>query len=665
MTVYLATVGTILLRISLVVALYGIFASLWGGRRGDRRWVESGRTAAYVLFALLTAAVALLISFLVRSEFQVEYVGLYTERALPLFYKITAIWGGNAGSLLFWVWLLSLYIVASVFWARGRYDDLLPYAQAVMLFVAAFFVSVNVLMADPFKLLAFTPADGQGLNPLLQNYWMAFHPPNLYLGYVGFAIPFSFAMAALWTRKLDDRWLRATRRWTLISWMFLSIGIVVGGRWAYEELGWGGYWAWDPVENASFMPWLVGTAFLHSAMIQERRGMMKVWNMVLIILTFVLSLFGTFLTRSGIIQSVHAFANSKQSPYFLSFITLVLLGSLALMFSRMEDLKAERGLQSLVSRESSFLFNNVFFIALTFATFWGTTFPILSELFTGEKILVGPPFFNRINGPIFLAMLLLIGVCPVLGWGMTSASTLKRVLAVPLVGSGMIALALFLLGVHNPWALIGFTIAAFTGLNTLMEYVRGVQARRKATGEGWSTALWRMASKNRRRYGGYLVHIGVVLIAIGIVGSNFFQLEAQEVLRPGETMQIGEYTLLFEGLHTVRRSNHESVYAQVRVFRDGEEIDVLHPERAFFFKSQQPMTEVAVRSTPKEDLYIILAGWEQGGELTTLKVYVNPLTFWVWVGTAVLVLGTLFALWPAPEPAWVRRAVPVPVTAEG
>ncbi|MFQ5614528.1 MAG: heme lyase CcmF/NrfE family subunit, partial [Anaerolineae bacterium] len=542
------------------------------------------------------------------------------------------------------------------------------------------FQGVSLFIANPFERLWFLgeevvqsvwqpagavpaiPYDGQGLNPLLRHPGMIGHPPTLYLGFVGFVIPYAFAIAALVTgRGGEDTWIRTTRRWTLVAWLFLSIGLILGGRWAYDVLGWGGYWGWDPVENASFMPWLTGTAFLHSVMIQERRGMLKVWNMILIILTYSLVLFGTFITRSGVISSVHSFARSAIGPAFFAFISLTFLASLFLLFDRLKTLKSDNELDSLLSREAVFLLQNLLFLGITFATFWGTIFPMVSELVTGEKITVGPPFYNKVNGPLFAALVLTMGVAPLLAWRRQSATRLGRALWLPFVLAAAITSGLFLTGVRPVGALLGYWLVAFVGLTTLGEFGKGIKARMRH-GENPAVALVYLLLRNRRRYGGYGVHLGVVMIALGVVGTNFFQQETQGLLRPGESLHLGGYTLTYETLrqYALEGGDRQVTEAQVSLYRDGKLLRHLRPHKDFFLSSGQPLSIPAVFSRPGEDVYVLLVAWEEvGPEGATFKVYLNPLVNWIWGGGLALIAGTLFAAWPGREaaPSWaaVRR----------
>ncbi len=497
-----------------------------------------------------------------------------------------------------------------------------------------------------------------GLNPLLENPGMIIHPPTLLIGYVGFTIPFAFAMAALLTGKLGDDWLIAIRRWTLLAWLLLGIGNIIGAWWAYVELGWGGYWSWDPVENAGLMPWLVATAFLHSIMMQRRRGMLKVWNMVvLIILTFSLAIFGTFLTRSGILSSVHTFAESALGPFFLVFIGITLFGSLGLLYYRSKELKSEAEMDSFVSRESTFLLNNLLLVSAAFAIFLGTVFPVISQVVRGVKISVGPPFFNQVNGPIFLAIILLTGVCALIGWRRASIKNLLRNFLWPLVAVIILGIALFIWGVREWYALVAFLVCGFVISTILYEWFRGTRARHQVRAENYLKAFLGLIGANRPRYGGYIVHIAIILIAIGVVGSSIYEMEREVTLRPGESIAIKNYTLTYENIDLYETQSKLVVTATLAVYNHGNLKGRLTPEKYFHRTYEQPVTEVAIRTTLLEDLYVILVGWNEDGT-TAFKVLVNPLVNWIWIGGAVFLLGGLVAFWPE------RKKLPVPAQAK-
>lgn len=640
--------GALALYLAFALSLYAITASLWGAFRRREVWIASGTHAAYAVFGCVVVAVIALLHALVTRDFNVEYVAGYSSSTLPLQYTIAALWGGQAGSLLFWTFILTFFSTIVQVQNRAKNRALMPYVTATLMVITLFFLGLLCFITPPFERLAFTPQEGSDLNPLLQNYWMTIHPPSLYLGYVSAAVPFAFAMAALATGKLGDVWIRTTRRWALTSWFFLSVGNLLGGRWAYEVLGWGGYWAWDPVENAAIMPWFTATAYLHSVMIQEKKNMLKVWNMALVILTFALTIFGTFLTRSGVISSVHSFTQSGLGPYFMSFLILVLIISVGLLVYRLPELRSENELDSLLSREAAFLLNNWVLVGLAFATFWGTVFPVLSEWVRGVKITVGPPFFNKVNGPLGVLLLFLTGVGPIIAWRRASAKSLRRNFTVPLL-SGLLAGILFVvLGYRNYYAVVVLSLAGFVLGTIVTEFARGTRARQAMLHESAPQALGRLVSKNPRRYGGYVVHIGVMLMFIGVAGSSFFKIEKQISLKPGESVEVGRYTLQYTGITNSEDAHISAQAAVVEVFVGAQHIDTMHPEKRLYKRQNQPTTEVAIRPTLRDDLYIVLGGYDAPSELATLQVFVNPLLSWLWIGGLTLVLGTCVTMMPSP-----------------
>lgn len=648
MTIILADVGTAALLLALLLSIYAAGASFIGARRARANWIASSKNTTFVVFGLVSLAVAIMEYFLLTGQFQVEYVAHYTALKQPFIYNLSALWGGQEGSLLFWGWVLAMFAAIVLVQNRRKHQALIPYVITGLMVTEAFFLVLMTFVTSPFKLLDFVPADGQGLNPLLQNIGMFFHPVTQYLGYVGFTVPFAFAMAALLTGRLNDVWIRTTRRWTLFAWLMLSLGVLFGGQWAYVELSWGGYWGWDPVENASLMPWLTATAYLHSVMIQEKRGMLKVWNLVLVMLTYVLSLLGTFITRSGIIQSVHAFGVSSMGPYFLAFMGATMLVFLWLLFNRMDDLKEDNELDSLISRESSFLLNNLILVGAAFATLWGTIFPMISEAVTGKKITVGPPFFEHVNGPIFLALVILVGICPLIGWRRATKENLIRNLMKPLAFGIATDIVLFIIGIRDAGGLISFGVSAFVLATIALEFYRGARTRIKQYCENPLLALFNLVERNRRRYGGYIVHIGVMLMVIGIAGSTFYKTDTQVNLKKGESVTLRQYNVRFDGLKEIKRENHDAVIANLTITENGQPAGMLFPEKDFYPQQEQPTSEMAVRSTLAEDLYIILAGWEKDGS-ASLKVMINPLIIWLWLGWIVLVGGSVIALLPDPR----------------
>ncbi|MCH7824475.1 MAG: heme lyase CcmF/NrfE family subunit [Acidobacteria bacterium] len=639
--------GQICLVLSLATAGYAVAASLLGARRLSAGLIQSGRNAVYATTALVLTAGASLIYLLVTDRFDALYVVQNSRAAMPVQYKVSALWGGMEGSLLLWAMILGIYSGVVAYQNRRRHPALMPYVHAVCMVTTGFFVSLMLFSANPFLPLGFTAADGQGMNPLLQNPAMAIHPPNLYLGFVGFTIPFAFAVAALVTGRLDTTWLHSTRRWTIIAWLFLSIGIILGAQWAYVELGWGGFWGWDPVENASLMPWLLATAYLHSVMIEEKKQMLRVWNVLLIIATFAMCIFGTFLTRSGIVSSVHAFANSNLGPMFAIFLALVLAGSLGLVAYRLPELKSEGKLDAVLSRESSFLFNNLVLVVACFAVLWGTMFPVITEAITGTQMTVGPPFFNRVNVPIMLLLLLLTGVGPLIAWRKASLPSLKRAFATP-TATGVVTLGtMFYLGVRDFATVMAFALAAFVTATILQEFWRGARARGSATGEAFHRALVSLTWRNKRRYGGYIIHIGIVCMAIGITGSSSFQRETQATLLPGQTVDFAGYRLQMGDLELYDSSGVQVVSAELLVFQDGEPKFRMWPQRHFHPGPEvQPTTEVAIWSNMRHDLYVVLAAWDLDRGSATFKAYLNPLVKWIWIGGLVLVFGTVICMLP-------------------
>lgn len=672
--------GYIALLLASVLSMYGIVVSIVGARRSMPELVASGRNAIYVVGGLVLIAAVLMWRALLTNEFQLEFVASHSERNLPTLFKISALWGGQAGSLLFWTLLACGMAVSATWFFRRQNPSQKPYINAVLLTYIGFFLSLLLFAENPFNRLwqtpagdlvtsvfrpdgatAFIPMDGQGLNPQLQNYWMVIHPVALYLGFVGMTVPFAFAVAALVTGQLGNTWIKMIRKWTLAPWLFLSIGILLGSQWAYIELGWGGYWAWDPVENASLLPWLTATAFVHSIMIQERRGMLKVWNMVLIWLTWELTLIGTFLTRSGVVQSVHSFALSAVGPMFAVFIVLTMLAFLALLVWRLPLLKSDNELDAVLSRETSFLTQNVIFVVIMAATFLGTIFPSISELVMGDKISLNAPYFNRVNGPIMLALLVLMGAAPLLAWRRSAPETLRRNFTIPLAAALLSVPLIFALGNRNVAGFIGFAALAFVFSGIVQEYVRGVRARMQATGEPLPVALVNLVRRNGRRYGGYVVHIGVLLIALGIIGNEFYQSEGQANLKRGESITVAGYTLTYQDLAAEQGPNYVKYTAQLDLARNGRGIGQILPTKNLYNKNQeQPMTEVGLRPGLLEDVYVVLAGFEGMGETASFKVYVNPLMSWMWIGGAVIILGVLLSAWPRRSPVAVEVAQRLP-----
>ncbi|PYT15143.1 MAG: cytochrome C biogenesis protein [Acidobacteria bacterium] len=619
----MAEFGTLCLFLALAASAWAVIASYNGWRAGLGELVLTAERAVYATWGLVVLAVLSLEYCIFTDRFDLEYVASYSNRALPKIYKITALWGGQAGSLLFWEFILITYASLIVLTNRRRNRSLMPLVVTTLLGVSTFFLGLVNFLARPFVGLAFAPQDGNGLNPQLQNPFMAIHPPCLYLGYVGLTLPFAFAIAALATGRLDDTWFRTTRRWTILSWFFLGTGILLGGWWAYVELGWGGYCAWDPVENAYLIPWLTCTA-----------------------LSFLLAILGTFITRSGVISSVHSFTKSNVGPVFAGFLGFSLLVSVGLLLHRLPDLKSEHRLDSFVSRESTFLFNNLLLVGAAFAVLWGTLFPILSEAVRGVKITVGSPFFNEVMIPIAFALVTLAGICPVIAWRRASPRKLLEKIQIPfwaLLGG---AAALLLFGVRDVYAIVSFSLATFVIATTAMEFYWGARARQRVTGQGFGASLLGLVDRNKRRYGGFVVHLGFILILIGVTGSSAFKQEATASLKRGDSFAVGRYRMVFQDMVSDDNPNREFMGARLAIFDGDRPAGTLVPGQNFYKAGQNPSTEVDIRYTLRDDLYLILTGFDPQEGRATLKAYLNPLVNWIWIGGGVLILGAWFAMLP-------------------
>jgi cytochrome c-type biogenesis protein CcmF len=651
--------GQFSLWVALLVGLWCL-AIAFAGRWRDRPELAATVTrAVYVVFGALVVASISLWKGLVSHDFNIEYVAAYTSRNLPPYYIFSAFWAGQKGSLLFWAVVLSLFASLAQLLTPRRYAHLMPYVAGVTSTVVVFFVSVMLFGSNPFERLPYTPADGRGLNPQLQNVGMVIHPPMLYLGYISITIPFAFAIAALLSRRLDTGWIQAIRKWTLVSWLFLSIGITLGMWWAYVELGWGGYWAWDPVENASFLPWLTMTAFLHSVMIQEKRGMLKRWNLGLIVGTFLLSIFGTFITRSGVIASVHSFTQSNVGYFFLAFLTLAAVLSFTLLYTRWPELEAEVQLESMVSREAAFLFNNLLLVGIAFSVLWGTLFPILSEAVRGTKITVGPPFFNRVNVPLGLLLLALTGIGPLIAWRKASTANLRRQFVAPLTAGGLALVGMLAGGVRDFYVTMAITLAAFVAGTVTQEFYRGVRARRRMHHESVPVAFFRLIGRNRRRYGGYIVHVGVLIYFVAFAGMAF-KVQREATLKPGESIELTSpfghtYRFTHVGISQYEALNRVVSAATVQVAIDGRPAGLLTSEKrqhvdSFKRPTFEPSTEVGIRSGLREDLYLVFAGAVNGTEEAVYRFNINPLVWWVWFGGFVLAFGGLVTMWPGGGP---------------
>ncbi len=653
--------GSVSISLAAGFCTLSIFLLLLYINNADYRFFLSGRRMAIVVSFLVIISTLILINELITSNFDIDYVAHHTSLETPGIYKFSALWAGQSGSLLFWLFILSIFSLIAIYQNRKRYHKMMPWILVVILFVQLFFLILLNFIANPFEATDadFEVINGLGLNPLLQNLTMAIHPPILYLGFVGFTIPFAFAFAALITNDTGSLWIRSIRRWSLVTWLALSSGIILGGWWAYQELGWGGYWAWDPVENASFMPWLTGTAFLHSIIIQEKKNMLRLWNMILIMLTFILTIFGTFLTRSGVMSSVHSFTQSPLGPFFLSFVFFLLFICTYLIIKNFSNLKSEKRIESLTSRESGFLFNNVIFVTLCFAVFWGTIFPVITEAVQGTKITVGAPFFNQVTIPIGLFLLFLTGVGPLLAWRKTSKQNLKNNFTVPILLSLFCSILFFIIGLRG-YVVISLTLSVFVTISILMEFKRGISSRVSQFQETILLAFLTMIKKSRSRYGGYFVHLGIVVMFIGFTGQAF-NLKKEFGLSVGEQNHIGDVKLELVKLWSEERANHFSWVAELLVSSDdGKIITSLLPEKRIYFHldpnpdRRQPHSELDIYSTFKRDIYSVFSSLDTENGVAFFQIMINPLVRLVWYGAYILVFGTIIALWPSNRKKLIR-----------
>ena len=663
----MASLGTFFLLATFVVCSYAAGASVVGARRRSRRLIESGTGAFYLAAALMTAGTVVMLNAFLTNDYSIKYVAHYSDSIQPIFYKITSYWGGLDGSIMFWVFLLSLFGSAAVYINRERHRELIPYVVAIIATVEMFFLYLMIVHKNPFTtFLANAPADGEGLNPILQNFYMAIHPPSLYTGFVGMTIPYAFGMAALITGHLDDSWLRAVRRWTMFAWIVLSIGLMLGMIWAYEELGWGGYWAWDPVENAALLPWFTATAFLHSVMVQERRSMLRVWNVSLVIVTFFLTIYGTFLTRSGVVQSVHAFGQDTVLAWlFTGFMAAILIFSFGWVIYRLPLLRARNELDSWTSREAAFLVNNWILLFSALFIGFGTIFPTLSEVVTGNRLTVGEQFYNKWMLPIGIALLLLTGVGPLLAWRKSTLRNLRDSFIWPVASGVVTAAALAALGMRQWNSLICFALCAFVTGTIVQEFWRGTAVRQRASGTDFLTALIGLVARNKRRYGGYIVHLGIMLIILGFAGRGF-QIDKLVVLKPGEQTTIGDFTVRNDGIKVTDDGMKQAITGYMAIFRDGKQIDTMYPARWFYRKHEDnPTTEVAIRRAFAGDLYLTLAVNKSdiGTQNASLEMFVNPLVDWIWMGFGLMALGTGIALLPEATYSFALAKMPGDVAA--
>jgi len=656
--------GDAALLVAFFVSLYGTVASLLaalsmrgekkeGASAGGDNLFKSSRLAVYLTFGLLTVSSAALLKAFLARDFSLLYVFEYSNRSLSDAYAVTAFWAGQEGSLLLWAWLLSLCAALALYRNRNRLRDLMPWATFVLLFNTSFFLLLLNFVSHPFALFpGQVPADGYGLNPLLQNPGMVIHPPTLFIGYVGLTIPYAFALAALLAGRSDSQWIKHTRIWTVVSWFFLGVGILLGAEWAYVELGWGGYWAWDPVENASLMPWLTATAFMHSIMIQQRRGMFKIWNMSLIIVTYFLIIFGTFITRSGLISSVHAFGKSSLGTFFMVFMIVTLALGVMGVWWRRKLLVTESSLESLMSRESAFLLTNLLFSAMAFSVFWGTIFPVLSEIAKGVKVTVGPGFYNRVNVPIALVLMVLMGVGPLLAWRRPTGARIARDFSLPMVFGVIGAVAAYSFGIRNVSTILVMTFSALILGSVLVELYRGACAFAGANGDSLPIAAIKVVLGSRRRYGGYIVHLGMALIFMGLAGAPLTR-EVTGTIVPQESLSVGDYTLKYMNMRWVPTKERLAVTTRLKAFHKGQALGYLVPERRFYEnREDQPTSEVSIFSSWKEDLYVALTGYNRDGR-ASFRILINPFVPWLWLGGYVMGFGVLLAVWPRR-----RRALP-------
>jgi len=647
----MSELGLYAIRLGLLAASAGIAAGIYAGVSQRSDWGRVAERAVYLVFFFLAVGMFALFWALAQNDFSLAYVAQHSARSMELHYRLGALWGGQAGSLMLWAFLLMAFGSAGVYANRRLHPQLIPWVAVMLLLNAAFFLALLEFLTNPFERLPHGQvlSDGQGLNPLLQHPVMMIHPIMLYLGFTGFATPFAFAFAALVTGELGTSWFRTTRRWSLIAWLALGCGIVLGGRWAYEVLGWGGYWAWDPVENASLMPWLAATAYLHSVMIQEKRNMLKTWNVVLIGLTYSMCLFGTFLTRSGIVQSVHAFTDAGwYKPIFLSYVVAAVTIFYGAVIFRRKELASPKRLESVVSRESSFILNNWVFMVLLAVVFGFTMLPVFSESIGGERLTLGPHFFNVVTGPLALILLFLTGVGPLVAWRKASAASLKRQFKVPTLAgvATVMVLAVIFGGAVGYWALTCWGLCAFVTATIGQEYSQAIRARIRAHGESAAAAFMTLLRKNQRRYGGYIIHLGVVIILLGISGS-VFNFEILENMEPGDSVEVQDYRLEYLTADPITQQHYGGATARIALYKHEEPLAVMEPEKRMYWLEQQPSTIPSIYSTWSEDVYVILNAIEIDGS-ATVKIYRNPLVNWIWAGSILFAMGGISILWPHP-----------------
>ena len=640
----MAELGTICLLIALALSSYSIVGSVLGQVRRIPELVKSARYATYLTPVILAVATLSLVSAFLTRDFQMRYVNLHSSLAMDPIYTWVAFYAGNEGSLLFIALVLSILATVAVAKAPRQVQDSLPYTNAIIMAVLFFFLAIMAFLANPFTQLPLNPGDGQGINPLLTHPGMFIHPPMLMTGLIMASIPFAFAMGALLAGKTRDEWVDVGRVWGILAWAVLGIGVLLGAWWAYTILGWGGYWAWDPIENVGLMPWLALTAFIHSIMVQKRRGMFRMWNIALITIAFGLAQFGMFINRGGPVPSVHSFGQSTLGWIFLIFMGLTMAGSLALFFYRYRTLKSSQSLESGLSREAAFLVNNLLLLMIAFVTLWGVLFPLISDIFQGVTVTVAAPFYNQVNGPLFLALIFMMGVGPLIPWRRASLASMTKALLTP----GLVALAvmilLALIGIRKPYALAAFGLCALVAASILQEWLRGTRARHRK-GENYALAFGRLIAANRPRYGGYIAHLAIVMLALGVAGSSFYNIQKDVILSPGERASIGDYTIEYVNARVEEKADRTEFITDIRLYRNDNFIGIASPWRALYPEQRTASTRAAIRSTPVEDLYIINSEFLEDGR-AVFRILINPLVMWMWIAGPVLILGTVIALWP-------------------
>lgn len=645
LTVRFTDMGTIALILALIFAVYAVVSSALGAVRQRTALVVSGRRSALVVAALLVTASLSLIGAFLTHDFGSAYVAEHSSLAMPWYYTLSAFYGGQEGSLLYWAMMLAIFSALVVALHRRAPAQLMPYVVATLMTIETFFLIVLNFVSTPFGRITIPPTDGAGLNPILQDPGMLIHPPMLLMGYMSWSVPFAFAIAAMITGRLDSAWLRSIRRWTLAAWLIQTTGLILGAWWAYHVLGWGGYWGWDPVENAALLPWLTATAFLHSTMIQERRGSLKVWNLGLIIATFALSIFGTFEVRSGIISSVHSFAYSNIGPYFLGFLVVTLIVSIGLFIFRLPQLRPEQQFDTVVSREGGFLLNNLLLAGIAFATFWGTIFPVITAAVRGQTMTVSTSFYQQVNGPLFLALIVMMGVGPLLAWRRASWGSIFRNFRWPALIAAACALLLLPLGVTSFWPNLGFAVCAFTASAIFYEVWRGVRVRH-GHGESYLRAFVMLVNRHRTRYGGYLIHLGLVLLAVGVIGSQFFQSQGEATLAVGQSLTVSGYTITYRGITDTAANNIETITTHFTLSRGGQTLAEIYPgQRIFPGFTNEPTSKISITTHNLTDVYVFLSSFDQT-KTASIRVFINPLVSLVWSGGVLMLIGGLFCWWP-------------------